>query len=370
MPGPHDHPQRTGGGPRPTLRTLAQATGLHVSTVSRALRREAAGDPTAALVQAAADELGYRRDPLAASLRTRRSGAIGMVSHALTDVVQAIVHEAIDDVAAGQGYDVLVATTRDDPDAQRRRVELLLSRRVDGLIIADAHEDAAYADWVASLGVPYVLVMRGAGDHPAFVCDDREGARQVGRHLVAQGHREIGFLAGPGYSMTSNERAVGFREALAEAGLDLPADLVAPGGLQPTSGRKGMEQLLARRPDLTAVFCASDFAAFGATTALRAAGLLPGRDVALVGFNDVAAAAAFDLSSVGSAHADLGRLAARSLLAAIDGAPPASETFPATLVVRGSSGTPRAEMGRDSGDGAGGDVADPVAVRARPVVAP
>ena len=326
---------------RPTLRTLAERTGLHVSTVSRALRRPAGSDDTAALVHAAAVEIGYRRDPVAASLRTRRSGAIGMVAHALTDVVQAIVHEAIDDVAVQQGYDVLVASTRDDPEAQRRRVELLLSRRVDGLIVADAHEDGAYADWVASLGIPYVLVMRRAGDHPAIVCDDREGGRQVGRHLVAQGHREIALLTGPGYSATSNDRALGFREALAEAGLSVPDDLVEPGGLHPGSGREGMERLLSRRPDLTAVFCASDLSAFGATTALRAAGLVPGRDVATVGFNDVTAAAALDLSSVASAHADLGRHAARTLIAAIDGTPATSRTFPATLVVRGSSGVAR-----------------------------
>lgn len=331
-----------GGAPRPTLRTLAERTGLHVSTVSRALRRSPDSDPTSALVHAAAGEIGYRRDPIAASLRTRRSGAIGMVAHALTDVVQAIVHEAIDRVAVQHGYDVLVASTGDDPAAQRRRVELLTSRRVDGLIVADAHEDGEYADWVASLGIPYVLVMRRAGAHPAIVCDDREGGRQVGRHLVAQGHREIALLGGPAYSATSNDRADGFREALAEAGLTVPDDLVEPGGLHPTSGRTGMERLLARRPDLTAVFCASDFAAFGATTALRAAGRTPGLDVATVGFNDVTAAAALDLSSVRSAHADLGELAARTLMAAIDGTPARSATFPATLVVRGSSATPRA----------------------------
>ncbi|MEV4423238.1 LacI family DNA-binding transcriptional regulator [Patulibacter sp. NPDC049589] len=341
MSAPDDTPDlASGAAGRPTLRTLSERTGLHVSTVSRALRRDPASDPTAALVHTAASELGYRRDPVAASLRTRRSGAIGMVAHALTDVVQAIVHEAIDQVAVQQGYDVLVASTRDDPAAQRQRVELLLSRRVDGLIIADAHEDGDYVDWVATLGIPYVLVMRRAGDHPAIVCDDREGGRQVGRHLVAQGHREIALLAGPGYSATSNDRAVGFREALAEAGVDLPADLVEPGGLHPTSGREGMDRLLARRPDLTAVFCASDFSAFGATTALRAAGLVPGRDVATVGFNDVTAAAALDLSSVRSAHAELGELAARTLIAAIDGVPAESASFPATLVVRGSSATP------------------------------
>jgi LacI family transcriptional regulator len=349
---------------RPTLRTLSEHTGLHVSTISRALRRSAESDETAALVHAAATEIGYRRDPVAASLRTQRSLAIGMVAHALTDFVQAIIYEEVDRIAVEHGYDVLVASTRDDPATQRQRVELLLSRRVDGLIIADAHDDGAYVDWVASLGVPYVLVMRGtaAGNHPSIIVDDVAGGRLVAEHLLEQGHREIGFLSGPEYSGASAGRAEGFRAVFAERGIPLPDSLVEPGGLVTETGRAGMERLLSRHPDLTAVFCASDFSAFGATSALRAAGLRPGIDVATVGFNDVLAAEALDLTSVRAPQEELGRLATLAILEAIDGGTPASHLLKPELIVRGSSATP---LGGSAAGAAGGD---PSAVAGSPAV--
>lgn len=324
---------------RPTLRTLAEHTGLHVSTISRALRRTAEADETAALVHAAAAEIGYRRDPVAASLRTHRSHAIGVVSHALTDVVQAMICETVDRIAVGAGYDVLVAATRDDPAIQRQRVELLLSRRVDGLIIGDAHEDGAYADWVASLGVPYVLVMRGtsSGTHPAIVCDDEAGGRLVAEHLLERGHTQIAMLTGPDYSGASAGRARGFATALAEHGAPLDPELVVPGGLFTATGRAATAELLARGARPSAIFCANDFAALGAIGALRAAGLEPGHDVAVAGFNDVPAAEAVGLTSVSCAPQEMGELATRALLAAIDGEQPQSQLLAPELIVRRSS---------------------------------
>src|SRR5580765_5835186 len=143
-----------------TLRTVGERCGLHTSTVSRALRRPADADPTAARVHAAAREVGYRPDMVAASLRTRRSMVVGMLVHALTDVVQAILAEEVEDELAQHGYQLLVTNTRGRPDVQRAKVELMRSRRVDGLIIADAHLDGGYVDEVATLGIPYVLALR------------------------------------------------------------------------------------------------------------------------------------------------------------------------------------------------------------------
>ena len=334
-----------GSADRPTLKTVADDTGLSISTVSRALRRPASSNPTAALVHAAAERLGYSPDPVAASLRTKRSGVIGMVAHSLTDIVQAIIYEQVDKVAVRNGFDVLVAATEDDTEAQRERVRLLLSRRVDGLIIADAHRDSSYADWIATLGVPYVLVMRNAPGHPAMLCDDAAGGRMVAEHLIAQGHTELALLTGPDYSAVSYDRAKGFLDGVRDAGLAVPEHLTEYGGLHTDSGQVGMERLLGRSRSFTAVFCCgNDFAAFGAVSALRGAGLVPGSDVAVVGFNDVAAAKALQLTTVSSPQAELGELAATSLLAAIDGTPPVSVIRQPKLVVRASSSRPLVEM--------------------------
>ena len=334
---------------RPTLRTLAEHTGLHISTISRALRQAPDSSPTATLVHTTAARLGYRRDPVAASLRTRRSGAIGMVAHSLADIAQALIYEQVDQVAFEHGYDVLVAATGDDPKAQRRRVELLLSRRVDGLVIADAHRDGEYTDWIASLGVPYVLVVRSPaeGAHPAFVNDDFAGGKLVGEHLLAQGHRDFALITGPDYSAVSWDRAEGYKAALAEAGITISDHLIEGGGLHTTTGREGMQALLARRRDFTAVFCAgNDFAAFGTISALKAAGIEPGVDVAVVGFNDVAAAEAIELTTVTSSMKELGQIAAGQLMKAIDGVPAVGVKVEPSLVVRASSATPLSEMPR------------------------
>lgn len=331
--------QDPGGVPvRPTLRTVADDTGLSISTVSRALRRPADASPTAALVHAAAARLGYVPDPLAASLRTKRSGAIGLVTHSLTDTAQALICEQVDQVALEHGFDLVVAATADDPAAQRERVQLLRSRRVDGLVIADAHRDAAYADWIATLGIPYVLVKRNAAGHPAVLTDDFAGGRLVGEHLVGQGHTAFALLTGPDFSSGAHDRAQGFQAALAEHSLAVVERRVEFGGLHAHDGRVAMERVLGRSRDFTAVFCAgNDASTLGAVSALHAAALVPGRDVAIVGSGDDAAAEALQLTTIASPQAELGELAARSLLAAIAGTPPTSIVRPSSLVVRESS---------------------------------
>lgn len=323
---------------RPTLRTVAEDTGLSISTVSRALRRPADANPTATLVHAAASRLGYFPDPIAASLRTKRSGAIGLVTHSLTDTAQALICEQVDQVALAHGFDLVVAATADDPAAQRERVRLLLSRRVDGLVIADAHRDAAYADWVASLGVPYLLVKRNAAGHPAVLTDDFAGGRLVGEHLVAQGHTTFAVLTGPDFSSGAHDRAQGFHAALAEHGLSVSDQRSEYGGLHAVDGKVAMERVLGRSRGFTAVFCCgNDASTFGAVSALKAAGLVPGTDIAIVGSGDDAAAEALGLTTVASPQAELGVLAARALLAAIDGTPPTSIVRRPSLVVRASS---------------------------------
>jgi len=319
---------------RPTLRTVAERTGLHVSTVARALRRPADADATATLVHATAAAVGYRPDIGAASLRTRRSRVLGMLVHALTDVLHAIIYEAVEAAVAPAGYQLLVVTTHDRPRAQREKIELMLSRRVDGLIIADAHADGSYVDWVATLGVPYVLALRRSGTHPAVVGDDRAGGALAAHHLADLGHRRIAMLEGPAYSSASALRSLGFRETLAARGIPLDSGLREPTALFAQNGQAAMVRLLERRRDFSAVFAVNDMATLGAIRALRDAGLQAGRDVAAIGYNDVPIAAAVGLTTIRSQQSEIGRLAAEQMLRAIDGEPPATIVLPPTLVVR------------------------------------
>ncbi|NEE03734.1 LacI family DNA-binding transcriptional regulator [Phytoactinopolyspora halotolerans] len=329
---------RTGG--PVTLRTIAERAGVHPSTVSRALKRSAGGDETARRIRELAAELGYRPDAAAASLRTRRSGAVGVLVHRLTDVVQAILFEAIEHTVLELGYQAIVANTYDDPDQQRRRVELMLTRRVDGLILADAHLDRSYVDWVAELDIPFVLVNRHAGDYPSVTLDDYLGGRLAGSHLADLGHARVGVLRGLPHSSASSERMAGCLDALRERGVDVPEDAVEATTLDASTGREGMRRLLERRPDTTAVFAVNDFDALGAVIALREAGREPGVDVAVVGFNDVPVAEAAQLTTVRSPHATMGAAATRMLMDVIEGRHVESMRLSPELIVRATSCPP------------------------------
>lgn len=327
--------------PQITIQTIAKHAGVHASTVSRALRRDAdASHPTTARIRALAKELGYTPSHAGAALRTGQSHAVGVLVHSLTDVVQAMTFEAIDAAALEAGYQALVANTHDDPDQQRRRAELLLSRGVDGLVLADAHLDGGYADWLADRGVPLVLVIRGSSRHVSVTVDDRLAGRLVGSHLAERGHRTVAILAGLDWSSASTDRAAGAIEALRDRGLPPGDELVAHCGLDVGSGHRAMHELLARRPDLTAVFAVNDFTALGAIMALREHGLEPGTDIAVVGYNDVDIAPAAQLTTIRSPHDQLGSIALRLLLDMVNGRTARSIRLSPELIVRQSSANP------------------------------
>ncbi|WP_263637123.1 LacI family DNA-binding transcriptional regulator [Streptomyces sp. CoH27] len=169
-----------------TLQGIAERLGLHVSTVSRVLNGKAdvqgraPSGETAQRIRSLARELGYRPNPHATSLRTRRSNLVGVLFPRLSEIVVATIHEGVEEEAAAHGLSVFVTNTRDDPAVQRERIAMVLGRRVDGLIIGDAHLDGAVPADPVLRRVPYVLVNRRTdGDHPAVTCDDFLGGRMA-----------------------------------------------------------------------------------------------------------------------------------------------------------------------------------------------
>ncbi|WTW98075.1 LacI family transcriptional regulator [Streptomycetaceae bacterium NBC_01309] len=337
-----------GGGPA-TLQEIAERVGLHVSTVSRILngtadeRGRAASQATAQRVRAVADELGYRPNPHAASLRTRRSNLIGVLVPRLSEIVVATIYEGIEEEAAAKGFSTFVTNTHDDPAVQRERIAMVLGRRVDGLIIGDAHLDGAALAAPGLRGTPFMLVnRRTAGRHAAVTCDDRLGGRLVAEHFLALGHRRVGVIAGEPFASTGADRAGGFTEHICGAGVRIPEHAVQHEAFDIAGGRRAALRLLDRSDRPTAVFAVNDLAAIGAMGAARDLGLTPGVDFALVGFNDtpVAAELPVPLSSVRSPMAELGRIAVRQLLLRLAGGRAGSRRLPPELVVRGSSGSP------------------------------
>lgn len=272
-----------------TLLDVAAAAGTSKSTVSRILdeRLPRSESPTAQRVRQVAAELGYVRDPSASSLRRGTTMTIGVVVPRLTDTVMAMLYESLAHAGRRSGHFTIVATTDDEPDADRTAVAALLQRRVDGLILSTARLGDDFPSELAASGVPYVLALRTDGHSLASVGDDELGGYLATRHLLDLGHRRIGLIAGPGYASSARGRGEGYRRAMAEAGVDVHPAWVAASTFGIDAGVQAARALMRVEPRPTAVFAVNDNTAVGAFSAFEGLGLSVPEDVSLVGYNDI-----------------------------------------------------------------------------------
>ena len=274
---------------RVTIHDVAAAAGVSKSTVSRILdeRLPRSESDTARRVREVAARLGYMRDVSAASLRRGQTHTIGVIVPRLTDTVMAMLYEALARACARSGRFAIVATTEDEPRADRAAAQTLLQRGVDGLVLSTAREGDDFARELADRGVPFVLALRSDGRSLASVGDDRLGGYLATRHLLDLGHRRIGIIAGPAYASSSKGRLEGYVQALREAGIGPDPDLVVDSTFGIDSGAEAAEQLMNLPHPPTALFAVNDNTAIGALSTLARRGLSVPGDVSLVGYNDI-----------------------------------------------------------------------------------
>jgi LacI family transcriptional regulator len=330
-----------------TMRDVARAAGVHPGTVSRVLNpvtRPLVNPRTAERVEQAAQELGYSLNPIARSLKTRRSYSIGVVIPDLTNPLFPPIIRGMEEVLDPAGYTTLVASTDGDPDRERQRVQTLMGRHVDGFVIATAsRRDRLVADMLTG-GMAVVLVNRTTegGGVLAVVPDDRKGSALAVAHLTGLGHRRIAHLGGPRATSTGHLRWRGFVEAMEEHGQEVDTRLVAVAETYTeAAGTRAARDLLAVNPRPTAIVAANDLLALGAFTALAEAGLRCPRDVSVIGFNDMPFTDRVSppLSTIHIPHAKIGARAAELLLERIQdpAAPPQTLLFEPTLQPRAST---------------------------------
>jgi LacI family transcriptional regulator len=324
-----------------TLTEVAKRAGVHVSTVSRALSSDPRiGAETVDRIRLLADEMGYEPDPAAAALRTGRSGVLGVLVPRVSDYVLATIYEGIDSRATERGYNTFVSNTNDDPLRRKEKLHDLLLRRVEGVVLGDARLDGDELVGILSKrGVPYVLVNRRLRGHPSVTTDDVLGGRLAASHLLERGHVNVGIIAGPSYVSTCAERTHGFVSQFRSAGMGLDEGRVINSGTDAVGGYEAGSALLAGNPDLTAIFAINDFAAIGAMGAVREFGKVPGRDVAVVGYNDVPLSSYLPvpLTSVSSPMFQMGQEAMTLLFDLMAGREAESILLTPHLVVRAST---------------------------------
>ncbi len=320
---------------------VAQAAGVSPSTVSRILNGTAVVDEAKrAAVDRAIAQLGFVPDPLARGLAGGRTLSIGVVTQSMDSPFYGVALRGIEDELDKVGYNALFVSGHWNAAEEARCVQVLLARRVDGIIVLTGQlSDQALRTCAKAL--PVVVAGRTLKAPGLFSLkfDDWAGAHMATEHLLTLGHRRIACIAGDPVHPDAVERLGGYRQALEQAGLGYETALVAPGQFHEESGRLAMEHLLDSRQRFTAVFACNDQMAFGAALALYRRGLRVPDDVSLVGFDDLAGAnyAIPPLSTVQQPGYELGRLAAQAVLQLLQGTKPNLQMPAPRFIARESS---------------------------------
>ncbi len=343
---------KDGSGERATLKDVARRAGVHPGTASRALNvetRQLVNAETAERVLEAADQLGYRPNPIARGLKTSRSYTVGVLIPDLTNPLFPPIVRGIQDRLEEAAYTPLIVNTDNDSDRERADIEAMRARQIDGLITATARRDHGLPAGLEDLELPVVLVNRRLEDgaRPSVVGDDRKGTRLAVEHLVALGHRRIAHLAGPQQLSTGYLRMRGFMESMRAARIEPDPELVLTGsGFVETEGERLCNELLDRDLEVSAIVAGNDLMALGCYDAFVARGIDCPRQLSVVGFNDMPFAAWFNppLTTIRLPHYEIGARAAELLLERLrdPGVEPAQVVLEPELVVRGSTAPPSA----------------------------
>lgn len=335
-----------------TMTDIARDLKVSVVTVSKVLRND--GKISAATrkrVLRKAKALNYQMNWVARSLVTRKTYTLGLL---LPNFTHPFFGEIAKNVAATvrpHGYHVIISYFEEDPDLEVQETESLLSRQVDGLIIASAQPPnrVELFEQIQQRKVPFVLIDRPVkGVSASFVGADNEAIGRIAtEHLISQGCSRIAHLQGTGTGNAAG-RSEGYRQALMKHGMRAQPMYIVAGGYGDNTGYEGMRQLLRRQPLPDGVFCYNDPVAIGAMKAIREAGLDVPRDIAVIGAGNVyySGLLAVPLSTVDQGTSQIGKVAADLLLRQIGSKGPLRSNkimLTSKLVVRASSQRRQAE---------------------------
>jgi LacI family transcriptional regulator len=318
-----------------TSHDVARLAGVSQATVSRALRDDArVSESTKRRVREAAGALGYVRSELGRGLSTQATRRIALVvelENALYHVLLGPIHDELLD----RGYRMVLLAERSDGGLAER----LLDHSVDGAVLMTTRLTSSLPSQLAGHGLPFVFLNRVGGvvDAPSVTADNVGGARAAAELLIELGHARIAAILGPEDTSTTRDREAGFRSALAEAGIALPARHIVRREFDHESGRAGLDALLDTDDPPTAVFCGNDFIAVGVLNRALERGVAVPDDLAVVGFDDldIAAWPSFGLTTVYNPVREMAQRAAAMLVELVDDANDgAHEVYPTHLVLR------------------------------------
>jgi LacI family transcriptional regulator len=335
----------TGNPPR--LADVATLAGVSTATVSRALNQSSAVTPELRKrVHAAVDTLGYVPHGAARALASRRSNTIGAVVPTIDNAIFSRTIQALQARLVEADLTLLLACNDYDYARERREVQRLVERGIDGLILVGEEREQSIYDLLEKKRIPYVntWIYRDDSPHPCVGFDNWQAAYQVGSYLLDIGHNRIAMVAG---TRASNDRAAervrGVESALADRGIRFASGHLVECDYEIAEGRRAASRLLASPERPTAIVCGNDVLAFGVLFECRSRGVdVPG-EISITGFDDQDLAANIDppLTTIHVPTSDMGRRAADYLLAKLDKTPvPEKTELHATLVIRETTAPP------------------------------
>lgn len=329
---------------RVTIQQVAEHAGVSKSTVSLIIRGSSSiSEATRQKVMNSIRELGYVYDRVAANLRSQHSTSVGVI---ISDIANPFFSElliGVHEELEKEGFTVLLGTSFENMEKQKNLLATMIEHRVSGIILSPVSgRSIDTLHQVQQWGIPIVI----AGKNPQGIdcdfvgTDNVKGAQMAVNHLLQKGHQRIAFLGGVPDSETRKEREQGYRNAFRQAHLDVDESLLLYGSATSEGGYDAAQRLLRLPERPTAVFCYNDVVAFGVMLCLKEHGIVPGRDMAVVGFDNLKEGTMFEpsLTTVSSSPRLIGARSANLLNQRIKGleGEPIRIVLQPELVVRNS----------------------------------
>ena len=339
---------------QPTINDVARIAGVSKKTVSRVINRSPLlNEETRRKVEEVIEGLSYIPNPQARALALRRNFLIGLVHDNPNAQTVMNVQQGMLEALRGTEFEMVVRPVDRGSATMLEDLRHFLERqRLFGvLLMPPISENDSVAKLCADIGCRYIRMGSAPLDKPANIVasNDRQAVREATEHLIANGHRRIGLVAGPHGFRSALERRLGFEDALGDAGIALPRSMIADGNYTFESGLVAAERLLDLMPRPTAIMSCNDEMAAGVIHAARQRGLEIPRDLSIIGFDDTPIAAHVwpPLTTVRWPIASMARSAALKLIAGIDGDDRDADVeepslFLSTLIRRGSVSAPSA----------------------------
>ena len=327
-----------------TIKDVAKASNVSVATVSRVLNKHSnVSDETVEKVTKVMEEMGYSPNCLGRDLRKSETKRILAIIAAAEQSFYSDVLRGMDEAAFAQGYDVLIATTHDDPEHEMHLLKMLLSHSVDGAVLLGAKQEASTISKLAENHNIALCLERMEGCNVLTVTiDNVKAGKDAVNYLIGKGHTRIGLISTETRSQSSIDREKGYRQALEENGIPYDEKLVYLGTYESESGTTGCRYLLNLESPPTAIFSISDMIAIGAMNYAISKGVNIGKDVSFFGFDNIAYSHIFvpHLSTVGQPCVLQGKLVIEKLISNMKSEIPDKSIYmlPHSLVLRESTG--------------------------------